>query len=126
MLFFWSILCLLLPVRNKMNPKFYSLTWVVIIYVFLGHEISHAQQFDVSVDPIHWQTMIDNKWEKDPHPCQIKEHDSNQITKCEISVHGGFTRTYPKLSFKIETDKKLLKDFIKSFSLASKILGTNF
>ena len=89
-----------------MNPISHSLIWAAFICLILGQRISYAQEYDVKIDPIHWKKMLDNVWEKDAYPCQINERSSNQSTKCEISIHGGFTRTYPKLSFKIETDKK--------------------
>lgn len=65
------------------------------------------KSFDLRISPEDWNTIVTHKWDDLSVPCQIKEKTAQEFVSCKMSIHGGITRTYPKFSFKIITDKKV-------------------
>ncbi|MBT3983878.1 MAG: hypothetical protein HOE90_21155 [Bacteriovoracaceae bacterium] len=60
---------------------------------------AETRHYRLSVDKHNWETLLKNKWSNEYVACDISSAELSSI--CKIRVHGGISRKYPKLSFRV-------------------------
>jgi len=60
---------------------------------------AQTKHYRLSVDKYNWERLQKNKWSNEYVACDISSGEISSV--CKIRVHGGISRKYPKLSFRV-------------------------